>query len=406
MEAAMAAPARPADSYAPLYLLASVGAGGLTVSFFMWLMFWIPHPGRTVPVFEDIAAAFAAGGLPVQGMIALALAGIAVTGAMNLRALGWNLARLAAWRHGEGHARLRASNAETQLLALPLALAMSVNVGFILGLVFVPGLWGVVEYLFPPAMLAFLAIGALALRQIGAFLGRVLTTRGFSCTANNSFAQVLPAFALAMTGVGLSAPAAMSANPAVVGASVVLSGFFLVGAILIAAAALVLGLRSLLENGAGIETAPTLTIFVPLLTVLGILMLRQTHGLSTHFDGAGGGAERLVFLSRMLSAQVLFLLLGVAVMARLGYAGRFLFGAEASAGSYALVCPGVGLSVMVHFWLNRGLVDAGLVAKFSAAYWTVSAVAVAIQIATIGLLLLINRKHFGRPRLQPAVPAA
>ena len=55
-------------------------------------------------------------------------------------------------RSAKGQA-LRASNGETQLLAMPLALAMTVNVGFILGLVFVPGLWNVVEYLFPLAML-------------------------------------------------------------------------------------------------------------------------------------------------------------------------------------------------------------------------------------------------------------
>ena len=36
---------------------------------------------------------------------------------------------------------------------------MSVNALFILGLIFVPGLWNIVEYLFPLAMLAFAAIG-------------------------------------------------------------------------------------------------------------------------------------------------------------------------------------------------------------------------------------------------------
>ena len=42
-----------ANRYSPLYFLASVGAGGLTVTFFMWLMFWVPHTGRPVPIFED-----------------------------------------------------------------------------------------------------------------------------------------------------------------------------------------------------------------------------------------------------------------------------------------------------------------------------------------------------------------
>ena len=50
-------PSRPADNWSPLYFLASVGAGGISVTFFMYLMHWVPHPGRTVPVFEDITAA-------------------------------------------------------------------------------------------------------------------------------------------------------------------------------------------------------------------------------------------------------------------------------------------------------------------------------------------------------------
>lgn len=50
-------PSRAADHYVPTYFLASLGAGGLSVTFFMYLMFWVPHPGRPVPVFEDILAA-------------------------------------------------------------------------------------------------------------------------------------------------------------------------------------------------------------------------------------------------------------------------------------------------------------------------------------------------------------
>src|SRR5690554_5361122 len=221
---------RPADTYSPLYFLASVGAGGVAVSFFMWLMFWVPHPGRSVPVFEDIAAAFANGAVPMKAAIAIAAAGIATFAFLNLKSLAWNLRALADWRKTDAFTKFNATNAASQLMTLPLALAMSVNALFILGLVFVPGLWSVVEYLFPLAMIAFLAIGALALRILGGFLGRVLTEGGFKCSANNSLGQMLPAFAFAMTGVGLAAPAAMSASPLVAGASIVLSTFFLVTA--------------------------------------------------------------------------------------------------------------------------------------------------------------------------------
>ena len=58
---------RPADSYSPLYFLASLGAGGLSVTFFMFLFFWVPHKGRPVPIFEDVVAAFNAGLGQVHG---------------------------------------------------------------------------------------------------------------------------------------------------------------------------------------------------------------------------------------------------------------------------------------------------------------------------------------------------
>jgi len=53
--------------------------------------------------------------------------------------------------------------------------------------------------------------------------------------------------------------------------------------------------------------------------------------------------------------------------------------------------------VMTHFWLNRGLVDAGMITKFSTGYWVITALAVAIQFATIYLVFILNRKHFGAP---------
>jgi hypothetical protein len=61
--------------------------------------------------------------------------------------------------------------------------------------------------------------------------------------------------------------------------------------------------------------------------------------------------------------------------------------------------------VMLHFWLNKGLVGAGLVAKFGLAYWTISALAVAFQVAMIVLVVFLNRRHFGLPRGVAAVPA-
>ncbi|MBT8412142.1 MAG: hypothetical protein KJP02_10155, partial [Octadecabacter sp.] len=343
---------RPADTYSPLYFLASLGAGGLAVTFFMYLMFWVPHPDAPVPVFEDILRAFQGGSVMLQAAIAVAVAGIAGFVFLNVKMLVWNLRQLSAFKKTAAYDKLVNSNGETQLLAMPLALAMSVNAGFIVGLVFVPGLWGVVEYLFPMALFAFLLIGVIAFRQIGDFLGRVLSEGGvFDVTANNSFAQLLPAFALAMVAVGLSAPAAMSTVPATVGISLVLS--MVVGTIsaLYALVAAIVAFNSMLHHGTAKESAPTLMVVVPILTILGIMMLRQEHGLHTTFEAHSGRADTLLLTTSILAIQGVFAALGLLVLHRQKYADAFLKGDKNSAGSYALVCPGVALSVMTHFWI-------------------------------------------------------
>ena len=60
---------------------------------------------------------------------------------------------------------------------------------------------------------------------------------------------------------------------------------------------------------------------------------------------------------------------------------------------------------MVHFFVSRGLVDAGLVAQFGPVFWAVTAVALAAQGAMIWLVLHLNRRHFGTPKAAQAMPA-
>ncbi|MEM8800905.1 MAG: hypothetical protein AAGF55_00040 [Pseudomonadota bacterium] len=397
---------RPADTWSPLYFLASLGAGGLAVTFFMFLMFWVPHPEQPVPVFEDILAAFSQGSIALKTAILVAVTGIAGFAFLNIRLLIWNLARLAEFKKTDAYSTLMGSNGETQFLAMPLALAMTVNAGFILGLVFVPGLWSVVEYLFPMAMVAFSLIAYLAFNRIGGFLGRVLSDGGvFDVTANNSFAQLLPAFALSMTAVGMSAPAAMSTVPTTVGISLVLS--IVLGAIaaLYALVAAIVAFNSMLHHGTAKESAPSLMVVVPILTILGIMTMRQEHGLHTTFEAHGGMADNLLLTTTILAIQGVFIALGLLVLKRQRYADAYLRGEGNSAGSYALVCPGVALSVMLHFWINKGLVEAGLIAKFGVAYWSLTSLAIVAQVSMIGLVLLLNKRHFGRPADSHAVPA-
>jgi CRP-like cAMP-binding protein len=104
-----------------------------------------------------------------------------------------------------------------------------------------------------------------------------------------------------------------------------------------------------------------------------------------------------------VSAQLAFLFLGWVVLSRNDYFRRYVFGTEVSPGSWTLICPGVALGVMLHFFTNAGLVPVGLVAKFGVAYWVLTGLALAIQAATMLLVLRLGWSHFGRERAAEAV---
>ena len=284
-------------------------------------------------------------------------------------------------------------NAEVTRLAIPLTLAMSINVAFILGALFVPGLWGVVEYLFPAAIIAFAAVALLALRMFASYAGRILTQGKFEWSANNSLSQLVAVFAMSMIGVGFAAPAAMSHVQATVVVGLVLSIFFLTSAAIWGLIMVVLGFKDILEHGVSEEGAPSLWIITPIVTVSGIATVRLSHGLHHVFDGGPAPSDMLVNLAILLSVQLLFGLIGFVTMRRLDYFSHYIHGKKASAASYALICPGVALMVFGMFFIHPGLVANGIVDRFSPAYFILLVPLVYLQFVTIRTMFILNRKH-------------
>ena len=58
--------------FEPLHFLNALGAGGLSVSFFMYLMFITKHPTTPIPTYETIMTAFSSGNIYLQVMIIVA----------------------------------------------------------------------------------------------------------------------------------------------------------------------------------------------------------------------------------------------------------------------------------------------------------------------------------------------
>jgi hypothetical protein len=392
------------EKYTPIYFLASLGNGGMAVAFFIYLNFMVPHPNTPIITFDVLAQFFPTASLTAQVFIVLAMVGIAYFAIRHFRLLIWNLQEYARYRKTEAFRKLRQSNNESKLIGLPLTLAMTVNMSFAAGAAFTPGLWNIVEYLFPVAMLAFLTVGIVALRIFISFFSRIIANPEFDCTLNNSLAQLKAILTFGLVGVGFSAPAAMSVNTATVTASIVGGLFFMSVAVSLGIIWLILGFRSMLAHGISKESAVSLWIPLPILTVLGVGVIRVLRGLAFLFhvpaDAANIVAMRsqvfgegiLVWTAVMLALQILFALLGYAVMKRVGYFETYVDGPERSVDSYALICPGTALFVFGMFFVHLGLVRNGLLDKFSISYYLMLAPLIASQLYAIWTVLKLDEK--------------
>ncbi len=387
------------ESYRPLYFLSALGMGGLSVTFFMYLMFLLPHPDAPLPTFEHIAAAYLGGDALVASLVTIALLGVAYFAVRHVQLLIANLSAQRKFQNSPEFEAFRNSNAEVQLMAIPLTLGMSVNVAFILAAISIPGLWGYKEWLFPFALLAMTAVGAYALRLFGRYLTRILTKGSFDIGDTNHFSQVLPSFAFVMIAVGFSSSAAMSSNTIV---SVL--GAFGTAVFFSAAAAwifvkLPISFSAMLRGGMAREAGPTLWMGIPIFTLVGIGVLRVASGAAHNLVGTS--IPPIIwfgFIGLLLTAQLVMGLFGYAVMRSQNYFGHFVRGTGRSIASYGLICPGVALVTLAQFFIHWGLVENGIVVKYSAAHITLLAIVAALQLLTIVTVGRLNAKLLRAPK--------
>jgi hypothetical protein len=380
------------ERYSPMYFLSALGAGGLAVSFFMYLMFMVKHPDTPLPTFSHIMPLLQDGSLTAKVLVGAALLAIMFFAFMHVSLLVWNVREYRLFKQTEKFARLRSSNEEVALMAIPLTLAMTINVMFVLGAVFVPGLWAYAEYLFPMAILGFLAVGVYALRIFVAYMTRLITQGDFDFVENNNLSQMLAIFAFAMVSVGFAAPGAMSHHPEVNAVGIFFSLAFGAIAGVLAVPKFVLGLKSMFKHGISEAASPSLWITIPILTLLGIATIRISFGLHHGFHHPVSPAWLFVLTSVILSLELMAGLVGYAVMRRLGYFRDYLHGDKHHPTSYALICPGVAVFVFSMFFIHMGLVRVGVVAQFSVVYFALLVPLVYVQLKTVLTMLKLNRR--------------
>jgi hypothetical protein len=382
------------EKYSPMYHLGALGSGGLAISFFLYLNFLLPH--ETGIISFDQLWPILTGAPSLKALwVGLCLAIVLGLLALHFALMYWNTREFGLYKKTEAYAKLRNSSSEISLMVVPLTMAMTVNACFVGGSLLIPGLWEYIEYLFPFAMLAFLAIGIYAMRILGDYFVRMFMHKGYDFEQNNSLAPMISIFALSMIAVGLAAPVAMSHTRETVAVAFALSSFFATSAALLMLVMLVIGFSTMLTHGIRKEAAPSLWLMIPITTLLGITFMRIEHGMGETFGADISPAIQFVVLMAIFSIQMLFGMLGFAIMKSMNYFQEFIHGDKCHATTFALVCPGVAFPVFGLFVVKFGLMGNGLFQMWTPAMYLFLLPFLLIQFKTLQVLIkLVRRLQF------------
>ena len=379
------------EKFSPTCFLSALGAGGLSVSFFMYLMFLVPHPTTPMATYDYIMPALLKADW-LSFVISFSLVFIVIFAFLHFKLLIWNTKQFNLYKKTDAYKSLINSNAQISLMTLPLTYAMTINVCFVLGAVFIPGLWGVVEFLFPFALIGFIVVGFFALKIFFEYFSRLLIKGDFDFSNNNNLSQMISIFSLSMIAVGFAAPGAMSHNLVINSIGIFGALFFASLALLLMLIKLTIGFKNMFEKGLGLEAAPSIWIIIPILTLLGITFIRVSFGLEHNYATPMAKSSLFVFTSTVLSLQIIFGILGYVVMKKMGYFEKYIHSNDKSSVSFALICPGVAFFVFGMFFVNFGLAFNGIVAKYSIAYFVIMIPFIYVQIKTIIYFFKLYKK--------------
>jgi hypothetical protein len=357
----------------------------------MYLMFLVPHKGTPMAAMEHWLPIVAQGGI-ASILILLVLSIVLGLAILHFTLLAWNFKQFRQFKHSDDINQLRSSNAAVTEMAMPLTVSMSINMGFILGSLFVPNLWQFIQPVFPIATLGFLSVGVWALTIYGRFLTNVVMAGKFNPDANTNFSQLLAPFTFSMVAVGLAAPGAMSHSTLVSGLSLTLAVMFGVLAAVTTVIWLVNGFSQIVKNGLDLNGSPTLWILIPILTLLGITYVRYTMGTHHNFDAPLINSQFITVMGAILGLQLFVGLFGLKAMKRNGYFAEFVSGDKTNPATFGLVCPGVALVVFGFFFVNYALIGNAIIVKYSLAHFILLLPILVLQLKTTAVMVKLMGK--------------
>lgn len=383
-----------------LHILAPLGAAGMTASFFFVVNYMTAHPGNAFIDFNTLLAHHFGKTDALNLLIQTYIGGIVLSAFLHFFLLFRWFRGFNRFRQSAEYTGLKASNKEVQLMAIPLTLTMTMNVLFILGALFIPGLFDpvtwvgmqaqLIDFLFVGAGVYFIAMLVLALKIFSVYWLR-LVHGNLDFSENANLSQLIAIFSFAMIAVGLGA-LGFSKVPWIALVGMSLSYIVLGMTAILAGIKLVLGFKSMFKQGISAATSVTLLLPVVIIGMFVVGLYRADIANMHALQLERNVNYHLLVFTVGAGISVLVGLFGLMVMKRSGFFKQMAEN-RLDASSFAMVCPGFGFEVQLVLWLNIGLVYSGLVEFGSSGYFALWVPLILVQLTTIYFLLRLLRMH-------------
>jgi len=383
-----------------LHILAALGAAGMTASFFFIVNFTTAHPGDVFISWNVLRRDYLGGTSAHQLLVQFYMLGATLSALLHFVLLRRWFKGFKTFRKTQAYQNLKNSNAEVQLMAIPLTLTMSMNVLFILGAMYIPGLFSdvslfgisaqLIDFMMVAAGVYFTAMLALGLKIFSIYWMR-LVDGNLDFIQNSNLAQLLAIFAFGMIGVSLGALSLSKVDLiALYGMS--MAYIVITLTIFLGFIKLIMGFKSMFEEGVKAPTTVTLLLPMVITGMIVVGLLRADFGSIHALDAMRDATYHLHITTIGLGFSFFVALFAISVMIRKGYF-KLLNQGKLDSSAFALICPGFAFEVQMVMWLNVGLVFTGFVTFGSTAYFALWTPMLLIQLVTIYFFIKLLKQH-------------
>jgi len=382
------------ERYSPLYFFNAFAAGGIAMSFFMYLLWAARSVYSALPSFDVVVPLVTETDVVTSLVCLVALGGFLFFTALHVVLLRWNIQSFKRWQRTTPYKAFAKATDKTVLLAIPMTVTLSMLLGLCLLLIVVPFIFSLIEFILGFALVALIWLGARAVRLYIPFFENLVTQPLAEDARGNNLGQLISMLAFTTIGLGCAILSAASTIIIVLVVAYICAAFFLALSAFLALVWFLPRLSALTEARISPESAPLLWFAITPLCLGGLSVHFQNHTLASAFGAASDAGAFFSSFCLIYAFCGLLASIGYFLIKSHGFLSRLVQGEIYAAGLYAVVCPALALLLTGHYFLNAGLAQTGLIEPWGLWYAVFALPLVVAQGAVIRLFFRLNAKLF------------